>query len=135
MDQSEDKHSEQQRANKFTRFESFDNECLVPLICEHNSFRSSSFSFEAPHRVNKQQSYRPVGFWREYDEAKYVENGSIVPRSGTVKTTRGGELLGVKKSGGRDSDLYVIEPATGELHGFMLSKNCKQTMRNSSELA
>ena len=50
--------------------------------------------------VIKQQSFRPVGFWREYDEAnKYVENGSIIPRSGTVKITREGDLLKVKISG------------------------------------
>ena len=65
----------------------------------------------------------------------YVENGLIVPRSGTVKNAREGQLLGVKLIGGRDTDQYVIDPVTGELHGFMVDQNCKQTMQNSSELA
>ena len=45
---------------------------------------------------------------REYDEALYVENGSIVPRSGTVKTTRQGELLGVKLIGDRDTENLTL---------------------------
>ena len=54
----------------------------------------------APRRVIKQQSYRSAEILREYDEALYVENGSIVPRSGTVKTASGRVLLGVKLIGG-----------------------------------
>ena len=83
----------------------------------------------------KQQLYRPAEILREYDGALYVENGSIVPRSGTVKTARQGKLLGVKLVGGRDTDLYAIDSVTGELHGFMPKPPCKQTMQNSSELA
>ena len=72
---------------------------------------------------------------REYDEALYVENGSIVPRSGTVKTTSGELLFGVKPIGGRDTDLYAIDTVTGELHGFMPKPPSKKTMQHSSELA
>ena len=89
----------------------------------------------APRRVIKQQSHRPAEILREYDETLYVENGSIISRSGTVKTASGGTLLGVKLVGGRDSDLYAIDSVTGELHGFMPKPPCKQTMQNSSELA
>ena len=59
----------------------------------------------APRRVIKQQSHRPAEILREYDKALYVENGSIVPRSGTVKTASGGTLLGVKLIVRRDTDL------------------------------
>ena len=89
----------------------------------------------APRRVIKQQSYRSAEIQREYDEALYVENGSIVRRSGTVKTESGGTLLGVKLVGGRDTDLYAIDSVTGELHGFMPKPPCKKTMQNSNELA
>ena len=83
----------------------------------------------------KQQSHRPAEILREYNGALYVENGSIVPRSGTVKTASGGTLLGVKLIGGRDTDLYAIDSVTGELHGFMPKPPRKQTMQNSYELA
>ena len=73
----------------------------------------------APRRVIKFQSHRLAEILREYGEALYVENESIVPRSGTVKTTREGELLGVKLFDSRDTDRYVIGPVTGELHGFI----------------
>ena len=39
-------------------------------------------------RVIKLNSHRPSEIWREYDEALYVENGSIFQRSGTVMNTR-----------------------------------------------
>ena len=89
----------------------------------------------APYHAIKQQTHRPVEILREYDGALYVENGSIVPRSGTVKTTSQSRLLGVKLVGGRDTDLYAIDSVTGELHGFMPKPPCKQTMQNSHELA
>ena len=89
----------------------------------------------APYRAIKLQSHRPAETLREYDEALYVENGSIVPRSGTVKTASGTLLFGVKPIGGRDTDLYAIDTVTGELHGFMPKPPRKQTMQNSSELA
>ena len=86
-------------------------------------------------RVIKQQSYRPAEILREYNGALNVKNGSIVPRSGTVKTACEGILLGVKLIGGRDTDLYAIDSVTEELHGFMPKPSCKQTMQNSYELA
>ena len=89
----------------------------------------------APCRVIKQQSHRPAEILRECNGALYVENGSIVSRSGTVKTASGGVLLGVKLIGGRDTDRYAIDSVTGELHGFMPKPPCKRTMQNSSELA
>ena len=61
----------------------------------------------APYRTIKPQTHRPAEILREYDGALYVENGSIVPRSGTVSTTSQGVLLGVKLIGGRDTDLRV----------------------------
>ena len=51
--------------------------------------------------VYKQQSSRLVGFWREDDEAKCVENGSIVPRSGTFKSTREGKLVDTRRQASR----------------------------------
>ena len=89
----------------------------------------------APYRAIKLLTHRPAETLREYDEALYVENGSIVPRSGTVKTTSGRLLFGVKPIGGRDTDLYAIDTVTGELHGFMPKPPCKKTMQNSPELA
>ena len=89
----------------------------------------------APYRAIKLQSHRPAETLREYAEALYVENGSIVPRSGTVKTTSGNLLFGVKPVGSRDTDLYAIDTVTGELHGFMPKPPCKKTMQNSSEQA
>ena len=67
----------------------------------------------------KQQLYRPAEILRDYDGALYVENGSIVPRSRTVKTARQGTLFGVKLLGCRDTDQYVLDTVSGELHGFM----------------
>ena len=89
----------------------------------------------APYRAIKLLTHRPAETLREYDEALYVENGSIVRRSGTVKTESGGVLLGVKLIGGRDTDLYAIDSVTGELHGSMPKPPCKKTMQHSSELA
>ena len=89
----------------------------------------------APRCVIKQQSHRPAEILRECNGALYVENGSIVSRSGTVKTASEGILLGVKLIGGRDTDLYAIDSVTGELHGFMPKPPCKKTMQNSFELA
>ena len=41
----------------------------------------------------------------------------------------------MKLVGGRDTDLYVLETVTGELHGIMPKPPCKKTMQNSSERA
>ena len=85
--------------------------------------------------VKKQQSSRPVRFQSEHNGAKCVKNGSIVPRSGIVKTSRETKLLDAEMIVDVKTDLDTMNSITGEIQVFMLDKNRKQTMRNSSELA
>ena len=69
-------------------------------------------------------------------EVEYVEDWSIVLRSGTVKTSKEGKCghIPVKVCGEKYGNFFR---KVGKMKGSLNPKQnlCKQTMRNSSELA